>query len=56
MIAAAAALVVEQAASSTQTNRAVENQLSASTAKHTSKAVKLSDSATTSIGKFTDKE
>ena len=31
-------------------------QLSASTAKHTSKAVKLSDSATTSIGKFTDKD
>ena len=47
---------MEQAANSTQTNRAIENQLSASTAKHTSKAVKLSDSATTSIGKFTDKD
>ena len=38
----------------TATTRAAEIQMSASTAKHTSKAVKLSDSATTSIGKFTD--
>ena len=38
------------------TNRATDIQLSASTAKHTSKAVKLSDSQTHSIGKFTDRD
>ena len=38
------------------TNRATDIQLSASTAKHTSKAVKLSDSQNASVGKFTDKD
>lgn len=38
-------------------NRAVDIQFSASTAKHTSsKAVKLSESQTHSVGKFTDKD
>jgi len=39
-----------------QQSCAAENQLSASTAKDTNYAVRLSDSKTTSIGKFTDKD
>ena len=39
-----------------RSNDAHDIQLSASTAKHTSKAVVLSDSQNQSVGKFTDKD
>ena len=51
------ASVFAEGAPGTQASRGTEvSQLSASTTKHTSKAVKLSDSRTTSICKYTEKD